>query len=95
MNANSKICCSGFGFQTVCTRNYALMSRTSSFVPRWSSSSGLGKHVLFWRLSACGRWCVHFLLSESTGSLTYRGCGCYNHLQSYYLIVIIAGSLHL
>lgn len=45
------------------------------------------------RLCACGRQRVRSLLPESTGSLTYRTRGRYNHLQSYYLITLIAGHL--
>lgn len=55
------------------------------------SSSGLSKCAFSCRLCACGR--QRSLLPESTGSLTYRTFGCYNHLQSYYLITLIAGHL--
>lgn len=73
--------------------NQIVQGTAQSHPTRRPSSSGLGKCVFSCRFCARGRQRVRSLLPESTGSLTYRTSGRYNHLQSYYLITLIAGHL--
>lgn len=95
MTTDLKICCiiSNVSIVQVLVLSEIAAGTAHSHPARPPSSSGLGKCAFSCRLHACGRQRVHSLLPESTGSLTYRTCGRYNHLQSYYLITLIAGHL--